>query len=261
MALMQAHNALCSATEARHSAANEQSLGQQAVAEEHILEGDPPIVVELRRHPRARRLTLRVASRDGRVTLTVPRGVPDREALAFARDRREWLSKHLGSVGARSALRLGDQVPVEGRLYTLEPAAVRAARIEGNHLLVPRRASEAPGRPAAAFLKLLARERLAAASDHYAAALGVRYSKLTLRDTRSRWGSCSSAGALMYSWRLAMAPPAVLDYVAAHEVSHLREMNHSPAFWATVARLMPDYAPHRRWLRTDGPELQRIVLD
>jgi predicted metal-dependent hydrolase len=87
--------------------------------------------------------------------------------------------------------------------------------------------------------------------------LGRRYTRLTLRDTRSRWGSCSATGALSYSWRLILAPPRVLDYVAAHEVAHLAQMNHSPAFWAEVARLMPDYESPRAWLRREGSALHR----
>ncbi|MEL6915169.1 MAG: SprT family zinc-dependent metalloprotease [Pseudomonadota bacterium] len=231
------------------------------MGERHILDGDPPIEVELRQSARARRLTLRVAARDGRVTLTVPRGVGPGEAMDFARQKRGWLLRHVGDAGARTTLGPGDTVPLAGRLLRLELAETRAPRVEGDLLLLPRRAAPAPGRAVAAFLKLEARARLAAASDRYAAALGRRYSRITLRDTRTRWGSCSAAGALMYSWRLAMAPPEVLDYVAAHEVSHLREMNHSPAFWQTVERLMPAYREHRAWLKRHGAELQRIVLD
>ena len=91
----------------------------------------------------------------------------------------------------------------------------------------------------------------------YAARLGKGYTRLTLRDTRSRWGSCTSDGGLMFSWRLIMAPPSVLDYVAAHEVAHLAQMNHSPAFWAEVTRIYGDFDPPRQWLRTHGADLHR----
>ena len=109
-----------------------------------------------------------------------------------------------------------------------------------------------------AWLKVRARDRLVAASDHYAALVGRRVSQVTLRDTRSRWGSCTADGALMYSWRLIMAPPRVLDYVAAHEVAHLLEMNHSQAFWDVVARLFPLWQQERIWLKTQGSALQAI---
>ncbi|MFM2356655.1 MAG: hypothetical protein RLZZ528_2391, partial [Pseudomonadota bacterium] len=103
-----------------------------------------------------------------------------------------------------------------------------------------------------AFLRVAARTRLNAACDRFAAALGRPYSRIALRDTRSRWGSCTQDGGLMFSWRLVMAPPEVLDYVAAHEVAHLAEMNHSDAFWSVVARLYPDHARQRRWLKAEG---------
>jgi predicted metal-dependent hydrolase len=100
----------------------------------------------------------------------------------------------------------------------------------------------------AAWLKVLARDRLAQASTRYAGLVGRRYSSLAIRDTRSRWGSCSPDGRLMYSWRLIMAPPPVLDYVAAHEVAHLVELNHSPAYWTVVTAICPDWKDHRAWL-------------
>jgi predicted metal-dependent hydrolase len=109
-----------------------------------------------------------------------------------------------------------------------------------------------------AFMKLQARDALAAASDRYAAAVGKSYARLSLRDTRSRWGSCSSQGVLMYSWRLIMAPPQVLDYVAAHEVAHLVEMNHSQAFWDVVEDIFPNHKPCRKWLREHGDKLHRV---
>ena len=144
-------------------------------------------------------------------------------------------------------------------MLEVAPAPVRRARIEGGALIVPRRA--APGQLVCAFLRLRARDRLAERVDHFAGLIGRRPGKLTLRDTRSRWGSCSAAGNLMFSWRLIMAPPEVLDYVAAHEVAHLLEMNHSPAFWAGVTRLMPGYAAPRRWLRDEGASLHRYRFE
>jgi predicted metal-dependent hydrolase len=223
---------------------------------EAVLPGEPPITVTVRRSAQARRLSLRVSRLDGRVTLTLPKRTALRDGMAFLREREGWLRGHLGQVSAPARPLLGGTVPLRGTALTLTPAKVRAPRVEGADLLVP----EDPGRVAArvqAFLRNEARNDLAAASDRYASALGRRYGKLSLRDTRSRWGSCSSKGDLMYSWRLIMAPPEVLDYVAAHEVAHLAEMNHSPAFWAVVERLYPNHVACRRWLRTNGDTLYR----
>ena len=101
----------------------------------------------------------------------------------------------------------------------------------------------------------MARERLTSAVAAYAETLGRPFGRITLRDPRSRWGSCSSKGDLMFSWRLIMAPPEVLDYVAAHEVAHLAEMNHSDRFWAVCRRLCPETDKHRRWSKQNGAEL------
>jgi predicted metal-dependent hydrolase len=222
----------------------------------HVLPGNPPVALTLRRSARARRISLRVSGLDGRVTLTLPRGVAEDEALAFARDKAGWLRRQLGKRPEEVAVAAGADIPVEGRMLALVPGRGRAIRQAGDTLLVPGPEETVAAR-LRAWLKTRARERLAAASDRHAATLGRPYARLTLRDTRSRWGSCSAAGGLMYSWRLVMAPPEVLDYVAAHEVAHLAEMNHSPAFWAIVARLCPGYAAPRRWLRENGAALHR----
>ena len=219
------------------------------------LPGDPPIEITLRRSAQTRRFSLRVSRMDGRVTLTLPSRAREGEAMAFAATQEAWLRRALAGLPAVAGVTLGTEVPVEGRMLRVTAGAGRVVRIEGDALLVPGDAAQA-GRRVQAFLKALARTRLAAASDRYAALVGRSFVAMSLRDPRSRWGSCTADGALMYSWRLVMAPPDVLDYVAAHEVAHLVEMNHSPAFWAVVARLRPDWQRQRDWLRTRGGDLQ-----
>ena len=221
---------------------------------EHILPGNPPIVVLLRRSGRARRISLRVSRLDGRVTLTLPSGVRDREALDFAREKEAWVRSHLEARPDHVQVSHGVEVPFSGVLHRVVAGSGRSVRLENQTLVVP----GAPERVAArlqGFLKHSARNRLAAASDHFSQRLGRPYEKLTLRDTRSRWGSCSSLGGLMYSWRLILCPPEVLNYVAAHEVAHLAEMNHSSAFWNTVTRIHGPYDAPRTWLRTNGSGL------
>lgn len=223
-----------------------------------VLPGSPPLEVALRRSTRARRFSLRVSRLDGRITLTVPARSREAAALKFLGEQEGWLRQTLADMPETDALvpRHGSRMPVEGRLLQLVPADLRAPRIDGETLMVPRDPARVV--PAlAAFLKALARDRLARASTRHASALGRSYSRLTLRDTRSRWGSCSHDGALMYSWRLIMAPPEILDYVAAHEAAHLVEMNHSSAFWAEVEKVCPDWRPKRAWLHEHGQDLHR----
>lgn len=220
-----------------------------------VLPGVPPIEITLRRSARTRRFSLRISRIDGRVTLTLPPRAREADAMDFARVQEGWIRGALQAMPQGALVGMGTQVPVEGRLLTVTPGVGRIVRVDAETLVVPGDAARA-GVRVGAFLKALARTRLAAASDRYAALVSRPFSRLSLRDPRSRWGSCTADGALMYSWRLAMAPPDVLDYVAAHEVAHLVEMNHSPAFWAVVARLRPDWKLQRDWLRGQGGALQ-----
>jgi len=224
-----------------------------------VLPGPPPVEVHLKRSARARRFSLRVSRLDGRVTLSMPARAREGEALAFLRGHEGWLRETLEAMPDSAVLPvgLGSVIPVEGRGLTLAPGSGRSIRVEGDSLLVPGDPAAAGAR-VAAWLKVLARDRLAKASTHYAGLVGRSYSSLALRDTRSRWGSCSPDGRLMYSWRLIMAPPSVLDYVAAHEVAHLVEMNHSAAYWAVVSRIYPGWETQRAWLHANGQGLHRL---
>ena len=226
----------------------------------HMLAGNPPIEVELKRSHRARRMTLRVSRLDGRVTLTMPPRLAEKEGLAFLKDRESWLRTHLAGVGGALPMVFGTAIPLEGEEVVLTPGTVRGPTREGAALLLPPDPDKVAARTLA-YLKTLARDRLSSACNRHAKALGRPYGRLTLRDTRSRWGSCSSQGDLMFSWRLIMAPTEILDYVAAHEVAHLAEMNHSEAFWMVCANLYPDYKSARRWLRTNGSDLHRLRFD
>lgn len=223
---------------------------------QHILAGNPPLALTLRQSTRARRISLRVSGLDGRVTLTIPRGVAEREALEFAREKEGWLRAQLTRQPDVEHVMMGADIMVEGRMVRIAPCSGRRVHLTQTELLVPGRGAAAASQ-VQGFLKTCARDRLAAASDKYAGQVGRGYSRITLRDTRSRWGSCTAQGGLMYSWRLIMAPPEVLDYVAAHEVAHLAEMNHSPAFWAVVARLCPGFEAPRHWLKRNGAALHR----
>ena len=222
----------------------------------HTLQGNPPIQVILRKSARAKRLSLRMSRLDGKVTLTMPLHASQREAVAFLHDRETWLRGHLDGVSPAHVVAVGGTVPYAGEMRPVLLGAGRRAVLRPDGFEVPDAATA--GIKIKAVLRARARDMLATVSDDYAATLGRRYNKISLRDTRSRWGSCSTEGTLMYSWRLIMAPPEVLHYVAAHEVAHLEQMNHSPAFWGVVEKLFGDYEPPRRWLRENGDQLHRI---
>lgn len=222
-----------------------------------VVDGDIPVI--LRRSVRARRMTLRVARAGGGVVLTLPLSATLAQGREFARSHIDWLRQARAVAPALRLVEHGALLPVEGRASRIVPAQVRRVRQEGDDLLVP--AGRPVGVVVSAWLKHLARLRLVTACDRHAQRLGTPFRAISLRDTRSRWGSCTHDGRLMFSWRLAMAPPEVLDYVAAHEVAHLRHMDHSTAFWATTAALVPDYQRHRNWLRENGTELQAWIFE
>lgn len=192
--------------------------------------------------------------------LTLPEGARWSEAEAFLNRHRHWLAARLPRTVQAQVLRAGVNLPLRGEMHqirasgTLRGRVERGADMEGAFLLVPGDAEHHPRR-LYDWLKAEALLELQARSAFHATRLGVSVKQVRLRSQSSRWGSCSSNGNISYNWRLILAPPHVLDYVAAHEVAHLVEMNHSPAFWATVTRTLPDMERGRSWLKAHGREL------
>jgi predicted metal-dependent hydrolase len=224
---------------------------------EYFLSGEPRVAISVRRSARARRFSLRVSRLDGTVTLSVPRRAALSEAYGFAEEKADWIRRVRAGFPAPVPVAIGTELPFEGRSLTVTAGRVRSAVVTDEAFMVPGDPARAAAR-VAAYCKIAARQRLQSACEVYSAALGRPFKAITLRDTRSRWGSCTQDGKLMFSWRLIMAPPEVLTYVAAHEVAHLVEMNHSPAYWAVVSRLVPDHARHRQWLKRNGSALHRF---
>jgi predicted metal-dependent hydrolase len=185
--------------------------------------------------------------------MSLPVWAPEDEALAFLHDRADWVRGHLDRAPAPSIARIGADLPVCGVPRPVTSGSGRAARFADGRIVVPDDARQGPR--IKALLTAMARDRLRAAVAQHADTIGRDPGKLTLRDPRSRWGSCSAKGDLMFSFRLIMAPPEVLDYVAAHEVAHLVEMNHGPDFWSLCHRLCPSTDIHRRWLKDHGATL------
>lgn len=225
-----------------------------------LLPGSPPIEIVLRRSAQATRFSLRISQVSRQVTLSLPTRARLGDAQAFALAQEGWIRTHLARMPQVLAVGLGSVLPFQGRNLSVMAGEGRSVRVLDDSLLVPGDPARVAAK-VAAFLKVQARDRLVAASDHYAGQVGRRVTQVTLRDTKSRWGSCASDGSLMYSWRLIMAPPRVLDYVAAHEVAHMLEMNHSPRFWAVVERLFPNWQVERHWLKTKGGALQAIRFE
>jgi predicted metal-dependent hydrolase len=212
--------------------------------------------VAYRRSPRARRLSLRVDVRAGGVVVVMPKRVSEATAAEFVARNAGWVLGQLAKLPPRRGFAAGDSVPVLGdtRLILHDPGGRGPVALEAAALRVGGGA-EHVSRRVRDFLKALARREVSARAAAAAARIGARPSRIGVRDTATRWGSCSPAGALSFSWRLILAPEWVLDYVVAHEVAHLREMNHGPRFWALVRLLVPDPAKARAWLGRHGGDL------
>jgi predicted metal-dependent hydrolase len=217
-----------------------------------------PFDYSVRRSDRARRVRVRVDPRDGAVEVVLPRRAAAREADHAVVELRGWIARRRAEVArsqARVAAREHGTVPYLGTTLTLAPQAgrTRVTRV-GDILLVP--GDEEAARTAIErWYRRRARAEIAPRLDAAAAAVGRTYTKLTIRDQRTRWGSCSATGAMSFNWRLLLAPEAVLEYVVRHEAAHLVVMDHSPRFWALMGRLMPGYEVPRRWLRDHGATL------
>jgi hypothetical protein len=219
--------------------------------------------VQLRRHRQARRYTLRIQATTREVVLTIPPRGTVKEASAFAQKHGGWVAARLGRLPEAAPFTDGALLPLRGVPHRI--AHRRGARgtvwtevgDDGDPLLCV--AGQAPhlGRRIGDFLRREAKRDLEAATGHYAAALGLSFKRITVRDQSSRWGSCSTNGLLSFSWRLILAPSQVLDYLAAHEVAHLLEMNHSPRFWRLVQRICPHHQTARAWLDAHGADLHR----
>jgi hypothetical protein len=215
------------------------------------------VPLAIRVSPRARRLSLRVDAVARGVELVLPRRFSAEAALAFVAAHRGWIAARLAAMPPQLRLADGATVPVFGIPHRIRHVLDRAAapvtvadgeiRVRGDPQHVPRRVRD--------HLVALAKRDFAARAQTLAARLGKSVTRVGVRDPKSRWGSCSSTGALSFSWRLVFAPEPVIDYVVAHEVAHLVEMNHSPRFWRVVAGLVPDSAAPRAWLRRHRHEL------
>jgi len=216
------------------------------------------VPLEFRRSGRARRISLRVDQAKGRVVLTTPASVARRHALDFLVRHEGWLNARLAQLPVTQPFAHGATVPVLGLPHLIRGDSSRLRGLpsrEAGTITVPGAPEHLPRR-LTDFLKAEAKREIAARAQAKAALVGRPVKAITLRDTSSRWGSCSSAGRLAFSWRLILAPEFVLDYVVAHEVAHLQEMNHSIRFWRLCATLTDaDPKAARAWLRRHGSGL------
>lgn len=228
--------------------------------------GEPELVatshgkapVQWRKSPRARRVSLRIDPRAGAVVVTLPLRAGRRQGLELLHAHAEWVMERLSCLAPASPFLPGAVVPVGGRAHRIVhlgglsgPTRLGEGVLEvaGDAVHVPRRVAD--------FLREEARRRIGGLALAKAAVLDRRVPRISIKDTRSRWGSCAPDGSLAFSWRLVLAPPEVLDYVVAHEAAHLVHMNHGPRFWALCDQLTPHAEAAKAWLAAHGARLLR----
>jgi predicted metal-dependent hydrolase len=251
---------------------------------------DVGCTVELRRSPRAKRFSLKVSHTERAAILTLPNRGRVEDANAFLSRHADWLKRQLERLPEPVPFDEGSLIPLRGHVHRIRLAGPRryshvvwaetaeyaqslpcsvvrpevlrdlscfqaephmpSLFVSGDREHAPRRLHD--------WLRAEVRKDLAVCVEKHAKSLACTPKRLTIRDQATRWGSCSTSGTLSFSWRLIFAPPFVLDYVAAHEVAHLREMNHGPRFWRLVRDTVPNYHRAKIWLKTYGAELHRF---
>ena len=216
-----------------------------------------PIRLGIRRHAQARRISLRLSAARDSIILTLPRRASVASGLRFFHAKSAWILAH---VEPESAIALADGavIPILGENCVIchkQGRGIAAINdkselhIYGDPAFTARRVRD--------FLKKHLLAECAQRAESMAAQLGKKPRDVKIRDTRSRWGSCSAKGGLTFNWRLVLAPTQVVDYLVAHEVAHLAEMNHGPRFWQVVEELCPHYKAARKWLKAEGHRLHR----
>ena len=219
--------------------------------------GETPI--RWRRSGQARRISLRIDARAGTVVVTLPPRTARQAGLELLRTHSDWVAGKLAALPGQVAFEAGEIIALSGVPHVIRPvpharrgvwAEDGEIRVSGERAFLARRVLD--------FLRGEARATLGLCARGIALAHGLRPRRLVIKDTSSRWGSCSSDGVVMFSWRLVMAPPEIQHYVVAHELAHLRHLDHGPQFWTEVARLTPHRVRAEAWLRLHGPALLRI---
>lgn len=214
------------------------------------------IEVKLRSSQRSKGIKIRVSAFHG-VELVLPKAANYNSAHKFLLNNEEWVKRQFNKI--KQPLLLAQKVvPVFGKPYTISydnNNAKAPLLLDGDNIIVPNKLKDNANSIIEWYLRPLIKEEIMQCAQTISKSLGVRYKKITIKDTKTRWGSCSADGTLMFSWRLIFAPKPVIEYVVAHELCHLIEMNHSTRFWNLVEKVYPNYKEASSWLKKNGQSL------
>ena len=227
-----------------------------------LVKNEDKKLVKINRRKSAKRFTLRVCQNTGKINLTIPLKSSLRSAENFVEKNAKWISSQLKQVIPREYVSLGTSIPIEGvdRLILPKGKDLTGSILQKKQLFLECDELDV-GLATKKFLLNHAVYVLTPIFEENAAYIKENIKSIRFKDTKSRWGSCSSEGSLMVSWRLIMAPPSVYRYVIIHEIAHLRYMNHGDEFWTLVKKLHPFYLNDRFWLKKNGKTLNSFVFD
>ena len=247
-------------TSPRKHPADGKSGGSRSVSQV-LTVADRRVPLVYQPNKRARRIILRFDHGQSRIVVVLPRRATLADGRRFALLNKGWIRDRLDLLPEPVPFRPGRKIPFLGKLHSIrhDPEGRGAVRQEGDDLVVCGQI-EHLARRLEDWLKRQARREIEQRVSVKAEQVGKRFTRLTIRDSKSRWGSCTPRGHLSFSWRLVFAPRSVIDYVVAHEVAHLRELNHGPRFWRLTAELTGDPDGAREWLNTHGQTLHRYGL-
>jgi len=226
---------------------------------ESVMIGGKMAALRWRRSSRARRIALKIDPRVGAIVITLPPRGSRRSGLALLHSHEAWVVAHLDALPGALVISAGNNIPVFGKPHLiLHDPSHRGSTLIADSKIVVSGESEFIGRRVRDALRLLAADEFASKAKSKATAISTKPLLVKVKDTTSRWGSCTANGVLMFSWRLIMAPEFVQDYVISHEVAHLRYMNHAESFWQLTDSLTPYRSAASTWLKENGPKLLRL---
>ena len=215
--------------------------------------------IKVVRSPLAKRLTLRIDEKNHRPVLTVPRYCSQAKAIAFIESNHDWIVNMLARLPKPKGFSNGESLSFFGKNYiVLHTPSQRGTCFEDGFLKVGGDV-EFLHRRVLDYLKQQALKKLSELTVKKAKQIGCRVSGVSIKDTKSRWGSCSTLGNINYNWRICMAPVFVIDYLVCHEVNHLKHPDHSPLFWEALKNICPNYEEGRHWLKVKGKELYKYI--
>ena len=218
-----------------------------------------PIVIS--RKNNIRRLSLKVCRITGKITINAPKFLAESEIYKFYSLNRSWIHNQINQCLVPKIVKEGLFLPVEGNLYEIvvKKSCSKIKILENNQICIPKNISDI-GKELQTFLLKYCKSVMIPIILKKSNLIQKKIKKISFKDTKSRWGSCSSTGSIMLNWRLIMVPPSVYNYVIIHEIAHLVHMNHGPLFWKLVQELSPNYSKDKEWLKKNGREIRRYIF-